>query len=104
MGGTEHVDTDNDKAPDEGNPSKLPIVDPKKINVPQVGGGPELSQAEVKNTLTVIRHFQLLSQDCENMRDTAAKLSPEVADEQFPGTSAGKKLNCYKNKGEEVCQ
>jgi len=64
------------------------------------------SGAEALNALTRIRRFQMLSADCEVMRDNVAKLAPEPSQEVFAptGSNHGKKLNCYKLKDSPACQ
>jgi len=65
---------------------------------------PALTPAESQTAASRIRRFMLLSADCSMMRDNAAKLIPDLEDEQFFGASPGVKLNCYKVKGTQRCQ
>merc|ERR1712187_462047 len=63
--------------------------------------------AEALNALTRIRRFQILSADCEAMRDTAGKVAPTLAEETFAPSgksSHGQKLNCYRLKDDKACQ
>lgn len=58
----------------------------------------KLDAAEAQLDLMTIRRFQILSNDCVNMRDTVAKLAPQAAKEGFAPTGErnGYKLRCLK--------
>merc|ERR1719291_886793 len=79
----------------------------RSSRTPEDAGEPAFSSSEVQDVAGRLRRFQLLMNDCKKMRDSAAKLSPEIgSDEDFFGKSGsyhGNKLNCYKKDGEQEC-
>eukprot|EP00427_Karlodinium_veneficum_P010128 CAMPEP_0169076166 /NCGR_PEP_ID=MMETSP1015-20121227/8205_1 /TAXON_ID=342587 /ORGANISM="Karlodinium micrum, Strain CCMP2283" /LENGTH=327 /DNA_ID=CAMNT_0009135615 /DNA_START=90 /DNA_END=1070 /DNA_ORIENTATION=+ len=74
-------------------------------NIP--GQLPSMTPDEVHEASIKIRRFQILQQDCANMRDTVPYLvSPTNETHNPPGhqfLSVKTKLNCYKAKGGDTC-
>lgn len=64
--------------------------------------------AYVQAMQTRIRRFQILTGDCAQMRDTAARLARTPEEEKFAGEFKEMKLRCYKNQSpkglEDTCQ
>lgn len=74
---------------------------------PLPGQNPTMTPDEVHEASVKIRRFQILQQDCANMRDTVPMLiSPTSEKVSPPGQqflSLKQKLNCYKGKGGDTC-
>eukprot|EP00929_Paragymnodinium_shiwhaense_P087823 TRINITY_DN47965_c0_g1_i3.p1 TRINITY_DN47965_c0_g1~~TRINITY_DN47965_c0_g1_i3.p1 ORF type:complete len:333 (-),score=45.61 TRINITY_DN47965_c0_g1_i3:109-1107(-) len=52
------------------------------------------SPAEVQEVLTKIRRLQILTQDCEMLKENIAKVAPSLQTEQFNKTLVSSALNC----------
>merc|ERR1719221_313205 len=67
---------------------------------------PSFSESETMDALTRIRRFQILSADCEMMRQTVSKLASEPEEAMFglTGKFAGKRLNCYNPENSKACK
>jgi len=68
--------------------------------------GSGFSPAEVLDAQIHIRRFQILSADCEMIRDQVPKLAGSLKKEEFAisGEMNGHQLNCYKAKDSTACQ
>eukprot|EP00928_Gymnodinium_smaydae_P047606 TRINITY_DN3178_c0_g2_i1.p1 TRINITY_DN3178_c0_g2~~TRINITY_DN3178_c0_g2_i1.p1 ORF type:complete len:436 (+),score=98.98 TRINITY_DN3178_c0_g2_i1:78-1385(+) len=72
---------------------------------PVCGPGGKMAMPQVIQLQTKIRRFQMLTKDCELMRDAIGTVAPSQKDEMFPGMSGIDKLDCYRNRpGAARCQ
>lgn len=67
---------------------------------------PQFNAQEVKEALSKIRRFLILSQDCQAMNANINKIARLPQDKEFApdGTFAYEPLNCYKIKDRDGCQ
>lgn len=68
------------------------------------GSARAFSNAEAEQTLGKIRRFQILSQDCEAMRDNIGKLAATPELERFDGKVGTEELQCFKEPGGKGCK
>lgn len=71
------------------------------------GQEPSLTKAETQMDLMRIRRFQVLANDCVDMRDTAAKVAGKAEEETFAPSGkseGGDELKCFKKKDSTECQ
>eukprot|EP00929_Paragymnodinium_shiwhaense_P113998 TRINITY_DN82300_c0_g1_i1.p1 TRINITY_DN82300_c0_g1~~TRINITY_DN82300_c0_g1_i1.p1 ORF type:complete len:438 (-),score=118.13 TRINITY_DN82300_c0_g1_i1:186-1499(-) len=68
------------------------------------GSGNAFSLPEAELASGKIRRFQVLSQDCEVMRDNIGKLAPTPELERFDGKFKADELHCFKEEGGKGCK
>merc|ERR1711972_322522 len=66
-------------------------------------GGP-MTIADAVQLTGQIRRFQMLSSDCEAMRDNIAKIAPSTQQEAFDAQVGVHKLLCFKEEGGKTCR